>query len=500
MIEKENFGQAVQFNEPIADLLDKIAECRDLASQLEPSGQERELLTKAVVHYTDEFLDSISSRKAYDTRTENSKLLSQDPFTTEGSSIDSILHIIDVAVDNTGLNPASGGHLGYIPGGGIYAAALGDLLAAVTNRYAGIRYGSPGAVEMEQVLIKWMCSLFGYPSSAGGTLCSGGSIANLVAIVSARDKHGIQGIHTEQAVVYMTDQTHHCIHKALRIAGLGSCVIRNIARDNKDRMDSLQLAHQIEADKSSGLLPWLIVGSIGTTDTGSVDDIDALSQIARRENCWLHVDAAYGGFFILLNELKAKFNGVDQADSIVIDPHKGLFLPYGLGAVLVRQEVDMLHSHYYLANYMQDAYTGSMDYSPADVSPELTRHFRAMRLWLPLKLHGTAPFVACLREKFLLAQYASNELRHISGIYLRTPPELSVVCFGLQVPDDTLREQKTAQLIQYIKTNGEVFLSSTRIDNQWYIRMAILSFRTTIDTVNTAISKIRDGMIAISES
>jgi aromatic-L-amino-acid decarboxylase len=499
MINQEQSANTIPLTDNNHSLLDSIKACRELANRLEPVGQERDAITHEVVRYTDAFLDSITTRKAYDTRTDNAKLLAQEAFSYEGAPIEEILHLLDIAVDNTGLNPASGGHLGYIPGGGIYTAALGDLLAAVTNRYAGIRYGSPGAVEMERVLIRWMCSLFGYPSGAGGTLCSGGSIANLVAIVSARDKHQIQGAKSEQAVVYMTDQTHHCIHKALRIAGLGTCTIRNITRDKNDRMDTIHLSRQIAEDRDAGLIPWLIVGSIGTTDTGSVDDIASLGEISREEKCWLHLDAAYGGFFVLLDELKAKFKGVELADSIVIDPHKGLFLPYGLGAVLVREEVDMLHSHYYLANYMQDAYTGSMDYSPADVSPELTRHFRALRLWLPLKLHGIGPFESCLREKYLLAQYASKALTQIEGIYLRTDPELSVVCFGLQIEDSELREKQTAQLIEYIKSNGEVFLSSTRIDDQWYIRMAILSFRTTIDTIDSAIKQIQSGIRAISK-
>ena len=192
-------------------------------------------------------------------------------FEESGKPIETVLDIFQKEVDGQGLNPASGGHLGYIPGGGIYPTAMGDFLAAVTNRYAGIFFGGPGAVRLENQLIRWMCKLLGFPETALGNLTSGGSIANLIAIVTARDVKGIKAIEVPNAVIYLTEQVHHCVQKALRIAGLRESVIRYIPMDKGFRMDAEVLKAQVKQDKQAGLRPLLVVGSAGTTDVGAID-------------------------------------------------------------------------------------------------------------------------------------------------------------------------------------------------------------------------------------
>jgi glutamate/tyrosine decarboxylase-like PLP-dependent enzyme len=317
-----------------------------------------------------------------------------------------VLALIRDHVDTPGLNPASGGHLGYIPGGGIYFSALGDYLADVTNRFAGVFFASPGAVRMENMLIRWLAQILGYPGNSGGNLTSGGSIANLIGIVTARDARNIRSRDVERSVIYMSEQAHHSIDKAIRIAGLqGGEIVRHSFSGSRLSDDTVDLEEQISTDRASGLNPFLVIASAGTTDVGAIDPLQEIGFIAKKYGLWYHVDAAYGGFFVLTKEGKRKLKGIELSDSVVIDPHKGLFLPYGLGVALVKNALDLRTSHKYQANYMQDAVSDTEELSPADLSPELTKHFRGMRLWLPLKLHGVKPFRACLEEKLLLAKY-----------------------------------------------------------------------------------------------
>ena len=238
--------------------------------------------------------------------------------------------------------------------------------------------------------------------------------------------------------------------------------------------------------------PFLVIASAGTTDTGAVDPLEAIGSIAKHNDLWYHVDGAYGGFFILVDAKKPMFRGIEMADSLVVDPHKGLFLPYGLGAVLVKDKEAVYHSHVVRANYMQDAVAEETPVNPADVSPELTKHFRSLRLWLPLQLHGIEPFKACLKEKILLTHYLRSRLQDI-GFKLGPEPDLSVSYFWYPTNDEH-ENTFNQQLIKEIHKSGEVFFSSTLINGKFVIRMAILSFRTKLETIDKAIVMFQQAL------
>jgi glutamate/tyrosine decarboxylase-like PLP-dependent enzyme len=438
-----------------------------------------------VSNYANTFINGLEDAKAFSSEqlTPNAMALSN-----EKKSLSEILKLYAAEVEAKGIKPASGGHIGYIPGGGIYTSAIADYIADVTNEYSGMHFASPGAVAMENELIDWMKSIFGFPESAIGNLTSGGSIATLIALTSARDKYGIKNAKIEKSVIYLSEQVHHCINKALRIIGLEDVIIRHVELDDYSRIITDDLSSKIKKDKAAGLNPFLIIASSGTTDTGAIDPLQEIGDIAKANNLWYHIDAAYGGFFILIDAKKEAFKGIEMADSLVIDPHKGLFLPYGLGAVLVKDKASVYHSHHYRANYMQDAIGDSMPVNPADVSPELTKHFRGLRLWLPLQLHGIEPFVACLEEKLLLTTYLRERLLDI-GFKLGPEPDLSVSYFWY--PCETIGENTfNERLIKEIHDDGEVFLSSTIINGKFVIRMAILSFRTKLHTIDKAVAMI----------
>ena len=467
-----------------------ILELERTARLLEPSVLDRHAANAAVHAYAEGFLDGIEELQAYVSTEAKGEGLLNSPISEGGIGIDSAIELISKNVDTPGLNPASGGHLGYIPGGGIYYSALGDYLADVFNRYAGVFYASPGAVRMENMLIRWMCDLVGYPAEAAGNLTTSGSLANLIAIVVARDGRNLRSADVPSSVIYLSKQTHHSVDKAIRVAGLGECIVRRIDLDEKFRIVAHDLHEKIAADKAAGLNPFLIVASAGTTDVGAIDPLPEIGAIANEHGLWYHIDAAYGGFFILTEEGKSKLRGLELADSLIIDPHKGLFLPYGLGVVLVKKVADLKRSYSFDAHYMQDAFQAPDELSPAELSPELTKHFRGLRLWLPLKLHGLAPFRACLDEKLLLAKYFYEEVQKI-GFESDLEPELSVVTYRY-VPRSGDADEFNRQLLKTVVEDGRIFISSTMLNGKFTLRFACLAFRTHLNKVDTLLEILRN--------
>ena len=348
-------------------LQQQLAALEPASRRLEPSPEERKYLQDHVIQYAEEFLNGIYEIPAFVQSETKGKGIYDSPISENPGTIEDALRLIREHVDTPSLNPASGGHLGYIPGGGIYYSALGDYLADVTNRFAGIFFASPGAVRMENMLVKWMAELVGYPATAGGNLTSGGSIANLTGIVTARDAHNLHPRDFERAVIYLTPQAHHSVDKAIRIAGLGHSVLRHVPVDARFRMDVASLERMIVEDKKAGLNPFLVIAAAGTTDAGAVDPLPAIADLCNVHRLWFHLDGAYGAFFVLCEEGRRILNGIERSDSLVMDPHKGLFLPYGTGTALIRDQSKLFNSYWYQANYLQDAAAVADELSPADL-------------------------------------------------------------------------------------------------------------------------------------
>ncbi len=462
----------------------------DISQLLCLQNEERQKLIKKVTAYYFEFLDHLTEGKAYLGDEDGGKALAAMPFQEKPYPIDQIFDVFHHAVTENGINPASGKHFGYVPGGGIETAAWGDFLGALTNRYSGVNFANPGAVRMENQVIAWMCKLIGYQEGSHGSLLSGGSLANLSAIISARDHKELKARDFEKAVVYLTEETHHCIQKALRLAGMGESVIRYIPMDEKFSMQPDVLTLSIQKDIELGLIPFLLIGSAGTTNTGAIDPLEKLADIAAAHQIWYHVDAAYGGFFLLVDELREKFRGIERADSVVIDPHKSLFMPYGSGVILVRDAARLFKSNYYTAAYLQDTMDGQGELSPADYSPELTRHFRGMRIWFSLSVLGISPFREALAEKIELSHYFYYEIQK-AGFEVGPFPALSIMLFRY-VPSQGDPNEANAKLLSLIHNDGQIFVSSTTIKGVFWIRMAILVFRAHKREVDIAIKTLEN--------
>jgi aromatic-L-amino-acid decarboxylase len=465
---------------------EKLKTLERTARQLEPGRDERRNMLDKVRDHAESFLVGLPAARTY-VEDQGRKGFSIAPIEEAPADLTALLEFFRGEVETKGINPASAGMLGYIPGGGLYPSALGDYLADVSNRYSSVSFAGPGAAEMERTLVDWMIRLVGYSDCAAGDLTSGGSIATLSALVTARDACNIGPDCLADSCIYLTGQAHHCINKALHVAGLKDIHKRRVPMDECYRMDVAALEQMIVTDRSRGLKPWLIAASAGTTDTGAVDPITAIAGVARQNDLWFHLDAAYGGFFLLSEEGSKRLHGIHQADSLVLDPHKGLCLPYGSGAVLIRDGSLLAESYAYSADYMQDAKQASSDsataFAPADLSPELTRPFRGPRMWFPLKLFGLKSFRANLEEKIWLARYFHREISKMDGFEAGPYPDLSVVTYRY-LPRKGEANAFNKLLLERVLEDGKIFISSTMIDGNYTLRLAVLVFRTHLDTID----------------
>jgi len=470
-------------------MLDKIEYYRQKSKLLEPNDSERKEILDKVIAYSESFTSQIEFLPAY--QYVNNNTIEGCEIEDNPIPIEKVLEVIQEYIDKPGLNPASGGHLAYIPGSTLFGSILGDFLAATTNKYSGVYFASPGAVQLENMMIRWLCDIVGYPKNSAGNLTSGGSIANLIGIVTAREASGIKAKDIEKSVIYLTELVHHSIKKSIKVAGLGEANIRHVRMDEKFRMVPKDLNYHIISDKKNGLIPLLVVSSAGTTDVGSIDPLDDISEICRANNIWHHIDGAYGGFFVLSDIVKDALKGIEKSDSLVMDPHKGLFNPYGIGSIIVRDKEAMFNAHHLDAKYLQDAVKYQSEVSPNDLSPEMTKHFRAMRMWLPLKLAGLNAFKSALNEKILLARYFYEKISSIDGFEVGPYPDLSIVTYRY-IPQKGDPNVFNERLVRKVQLDGRVFISSTTLNNNFTLRMAILSYRTHIDIIDNAIEILKE--------
>jgi aromatic-L-amino-acid/L-tryptophan decarboxylase len=460
----------------------EVEALRAAAAPLEPDAEARAALAGLALGHAEEFLAGLDEGPANRGWDEAGAAALDPEFAEAGRDPGGLLDWLGRCVDRPGITTASPRFMGYIPGGGLFHSAIGDFLAAASNKYSGFASAAPGAVRLENATAAWLARVVGLPAGAAGTLTSGGSMANLTAIVAAREARDADG----GGAVYLTRFAHHCIDKALHIAGRAKAPRRLIATDERHRMRVDALAEALERDRAGGVRAWLVVASAGTVDTGSVDPLGEIAALCEHHRAWLHVDGAYGGLFMLCPEGRAVLAGIERADSVALDPHKTLFLPYGTGAVVVRDGRHLLEAFSASADYIRPLGETGVGPSPADLSPELTRHFRALRLWLPLQIAGVAAFRAAQSEKIGLARYFHARLSQMAGWDAGPPPDLSVVAFRYR-PESGDADAFNDALLRRLQDEGRVFLSGTRIGGAAWLRCAILSFRTHLTHIDETI-------------
>lgn len=395
------------------------------------------------------------------------------------------------------FNTASPGYLAYIPGGGILHSAVADLVTSAVNRYVGVWVAAPGLAQLESNVLRWFGEIVGYAGAPtpGGLLTTGGSMANLIAIVTAREN--TVGEDFGKAVIYVSDQAHHSITKAARFAGFRRDQVSVVPSDDRFRMDVAVLAERIEADARAGKTPCMIVANAGTTNTGAIDDLVRIAELATSRNLWLHVDAAYGGFFALTERGKRAMPALERADSITLDPHKSLFLPYGTGALVVRSAEKLRRAHALQASYLPPMQTDDDFTDFCDLGPELSRGFRGLRVWLPIKMHGAGVFRDALDEKLDLAASACDAIRAMPHIEIVAEPELSLFAFRI---GDTVGVTGAAldalnrRVLKKVNARQRVFLTGTIVRGTFVLRVCVLSFRTHADRMEMFLEDLRNAL------
>lgn len=391
-------------------------------------------------------------------------------------------------------------YFAFIPAPNNPIGAYADALAAGMNIFVGTWMVGAGATQVERVAIDWLRQLLGMPETAGGLFVSGGSVANLVALTAAR-QHQL-GDDFSRGVVYFSDQTHSCIERALRILGFRKEQLRVLPADEQFRLPIAALRAQIDADRASGWQPFCIVANAGTTNTGAVDPLPELVELCRREGLWLHADGAYGASMILTDEGRRLLQGISAVDSLAIDPHKGFYQPMAAGCTLVRVFEHLRDAFRILPPYLQDKEHGLLGVDLCDYGVELSRGFRALKLWMSLKVFGLEAFRQAMEHNLHLARYAESLLRERSNWQIVSPATLGIVAFRYAPPD--LPEKQTdalnRALVDAMLTDGFALVSSTILRGRVTLRMCPLNPRATEADVEETIKRLDQFARTLAQS
>lgn len=420
----------------------------------------------------------------------------REPVPEHGEAVDNLLQPLFEDWIPRSFGTPGPGYLAYIPGGGVFPAALADFISATTNRYTGIWEAAPALVQLEANALEWLREAMQFPAEARGLFTTGGSMAMFNAIACAREK--LLGTDIRSGTLYVSSQTHHSIAKAARLAGIANDRVRVIEVDEHYRMRVDSLERAIADDRTSGLKPFMVFSTAGTTNTGAVDPLNAIADVAEREGLWHHVDGAYGGCFHLVPELRHLLAGLPRADSLTLDPHKGLFLPYGTGALLVRNGEDLRALHASSAGYLPDNQLEF--YDPAQYGPELSRGFPGLRVWMCFKIFGAARYRAAIAEKRDLAVWAAERIARIPGMVMDALPQLSLFAFHLEGKGlETLeaQNQATRELMERVTRRGKIMLTGAQVGERYLGRVCVLSFRTRRAEMETCVQHLVEESAAL---
>jgi glutamate/tyrosine decarboxylase-like PLP-dependent enzyme len=367
------------------------------------------------------------------------------------------------------------GYFAFIPSFTTWPAALAELTAAAANPYCGAWMESAGAAQIELEVVDWFRDWLGMPTSTAGLLVSGGSAANLMALLVAREAEGGP---SDDSVLYVSDQAHSSLARTARAMGLRPQQVRVLPTDDRWRLLPETVTAAARADRSAGRIPFALCASAGSTNTGAVDPLGELADVGAEEGLWLHVDAAYGGFAALTAKGQSALAGIDRADSVTLDPHKWLYQPMECGSVLIRDGARLERTFAIHPDYLDgDATRGAGEVNFADRGLQLSRGFRALKIWVTMQTFGLAAFRAAIQRNLELAEFAEALIRRHAGLTLMAPATLGIVCFRREWPgcDEAETERRGLALADDLERSGMALVSATRLAGRHAIRLCILN-------------------------
>lgn len=384
-------------------------------------------------------------------------------------------------------------HFAWVPGPGNYVSVLADALASGVNVCPGTWLESSGPSQIELITTEWLSELCGFPETGGGVFVSGGSIANLTGLVAARQMK-LDGIMAD-AVIYSSNQAHSSNWKNVRILGFRPDQIRLIPVDGHLKLDVAALARAVEEDRRRARRPFCVIATAGTTNTGTVDPLAEIADVCDEHDLWLHVDGAYGAAAVLTERGRQLLNGMERADSLVLDPHKWLFQPFDIGCCLVRDVRWLETSFSEHPEYLQDT-RNTMDMSRevnfCDRGVQLTRAFRALKLWMSIKVFGLDTFCAAIDQGISNAELAQRVLEEQGCFEIMTQAQLGIVTFRY-TPVDTRgvdMNQLTRSVFDGIVEDGHAMLTTTVLNGQTVLRLCTINPRTSEDDIRSTVEMI----------
>lgn len=449
-------------------------------SALNIPDQELSRLVEEAIELAKNYWASVENRRAYPvTSGEQTTKLFSRPWPEAGLGRGVLQEFEAIA---SHARPSGGKFFGYVVGSGEPVGAIGELLAAVLNQNVGAWRSAPAATVIERVVVGWLAEAVGCAGYAG-SLCGRGSAANLMALAMAREaKLPANEAGVRPCTVYASEQVHMSVPKAIALLGIGRSHLRLIAVDSDLRMRTDALEAAIAADRKAGHSPIAIVATAGTVNIGAIDPLPEIADIAEREGLWMHIDGAYGGLAALA--APDKFHGLDRADSLSVDAHKWLYQPIECGCLLYR---DRNIARRTFSN--TDDYVRVLNEDPTEgfaffeESMELSRRFRALKLWLSLQYHGRQAFREAIAQDLRHAQLLARDIQAQAALELMAPVPLSAVCFRHRTKDNP-------EILRRLIARGRVYLSNATIGGQFALRACFVNHRTTDEDVRAIVSEV----------
>lgn len=391
----------------------------------------------------------------------------------------------------------------YVASGGTFAGVMAETIAAMLNQNGARWHLSPISVEIEKLVVGWLSRFIGYRDDAGGVFVSGGSMANQVCLTVARTvqapwnikQKGLTGY--PPLTVYASDQVHSCIHKSIAVLGIGIDNLRLLPSTPAGTLDPAALEEQIQADRTGGRLPFCVVASAGTVNTGANDPFEAIADVCKRQSCWLHIDGAYGGFAAALPKERHQFAGLERADSVALVPHKWLYVPVEDGVALVRSEKELMQIYSVVPDYLRDGRVSDR-YEPSEHSFELTRSFKSFKVWATFKAYGADGLREEIQRNIDDVRACADEIKKRPALELFSEPTLSIVCFRYRGNDeskwndDKYLDDLNTRLLDEVERDGRMFLTGTRLKGRRVLRICNINHRTTLQHLSQTLDVVED--------
>jgi glutamate/tyrosine decarboxylase-like PLP-dependent enzyme len=486
------------------------------SSSLDLSREAIDQLSAQATALVAEYFTTISERRVFpDTYAGKTNTLIETELSVEGESFEKLLDECRTVIDLSRHN----GHprfFGYVASPSTPIGAYADLIGSAFNSNITCWRSAPGGTEIEKLVVRWLGSLISYDTNARGLLTSGGSMANMIAILAASRRRA--GYHVSKSglcnsrvplTLYVSEEVHMSVPKAADILGLGRDNVRTIKCDEHLRLDVKALRAAIQSDLSRGLRPFCIVASAGTVGTGAIDPLNEIADVAREFDLWFHIDGAYGAPAILDTDKKDLFRGMERADSLALDPHKWLYVPVDAGCLLFRDDEIFTRTF----GNQDDEYVKRIGYIDDeafafwDYGTELSRRFRALKVWLTLRYYGTRKIAAAISDDMKLAAYLGELVDQAEDFELLSPVELSICCFRYVPPELKAKlsaaskhdakainerlDRLNASVMNKVQTGGKAYLSNANVRGQFALRACITNFRTTKADIEETLDIVR---------